>query len=774
MHKKLIARTAKLLSEPKKGRRYQGIAISYEQVPEDLEERNHGSLYAVININAETEEAQEVAELIIETFHGEFYQDPKQDALTSFEHALAKINEELADITHQGRINWLNNLNAVLGVLSNNVLHVTQAGRTDVYLYRGEKSSQVTKDLAGDSVNPLRTFINIASGELIEGDKVGIVTPGVFFHISKDELKKYIVEFQPKVAISHIADLLEGTTSDMKPNAVLIIEGITPEAASSETLDDQPDEVWVTPPAKRVESMIDTSKPFVLKALEYVSISFEAVKEFAADKILPAARGTANQTKEIFDNWQENRREDKSAVIFDTEESLSNAQESEIRIKDKPVLETKGDSEDDGVVITAPKIAPTGSLDPDRSIGETRKNEIFIRENHNPKPKWLKLEKVNFSFAGKYVNKLKTLVNKKTKNKKQLLYISTILIVVLFGGIFFMWQAREGAENTKMAQASLTEARSKYEAARSQLSAGERKNAADNLRLAENITNSLKNNKVVKGDAAALTTDIQKLLDQVENIVHPGSALFADATQIVNDNTIGPLVVGTNAFLVNKDNGSIAAVSLKNGEVSNVLDKPDTNGKFVAAAPVTARNVLILVTDAGTFYEFDTKEDKLNKQNVTGETEKVKGISAFSTNIYTLADDGKIYKRIKVTGGYSAKSAYINDGSEISGGVDLAIDSNVYVLNNTDVAKYLAGKKQTYQITDMPFALSAPTKIFADEDTKGAYITDNNRLLKLDENGKYVSAFAEDNFNGISGAYVDDSTKTVYFFAKGKVYKFGY
>ncbi len=144
MQKKLIARTAKLLSESKRSRRHQGIAIAYEHIPSDIDERNHGTIYALVNVNAPAASAEEVAELIIDAFHGEYYQDPSKDPLASFETALARVNEELAEITHNGNIHWLNNLNAILAVHTGDTIHLTQTGKAEAYLYRNGKASHIT------------------------------------------------------------------------------------------------------------------------------------------------------------------------------------------------------------------------------------------------------------------------------------------------------------------------------------------------------------------------------------------------------------------------------------------------------------------------------------------------------------------------------------------------------------------------------------------------------------------------------------------------------
>ena len=145
----------------------------------------------------------------------------------------------------------------------------------------------ISDDLGGDTVNPLRTFINIASGDLNEGDKVAIVTPGVFFSLSKDELQKSATEFQPKVAIGHISSLIESGTSEISPNAVLILEAISPEAASNETIEEKPDEVWISEPKKPVQDAIDASAPFVKKVGLFILAAWGVTVTFVNDKVFP-------------------------------------------------------------------------------------------------------------------------------------------------------------------------------------------------------------------------------------------------------------------------------------------------------------------------------------------------------------------------------------------------------------------------------------------------------------------------------------------------------
>ncbi|MDD3679224.1 MAG: hypothetical protein PHT36_03235, partial [Patescibacteria group bacterium] len=257
MGKKLVTRTAKVLSETKKTKDKEAIAVAYEHIPREPEEIAHGSIYAVIEVEDKSGKAEELAEKIIDVLHDAYYDDLGKEPLEAFENALAKINDELTDRSSEGHINWLGKLNAILAVFSNNTLHVTQAGKAEAYLYRGEHTMHITEELAGDEINPQRTFINIASGDLAEKDKVTFVTPGVFYKMSKHELKNYATNSSPKIAAENISKLLAGENGTTKPNALLIVEMVSPESLISDDESEKSNEVWVPTQNKKTENMTE-------------------------------------------------------------------------------------------------------------------------------------------------------------------------------------------------------------------------------------------------------------------------------------------------------------------------------------------------------------------------------------------------------------------------------------------------------------------------------------------------------------------------------------
>lgn len=744
MRRKLIARTAKLQSESKKSRRHQGIAVAYEHIPNDIDERNHGAIYAVVNISAAAEKAEEVGELIIDTFHGEFYQDLGRDPMSSFEAALARVNEELAEVTHQGNTAWLGNLQAVLAVLAGDTFHISQTGKAEAYLYRGGRSSHITHDLAGDNVNPLRTFINVASGELVEGDKIAMVTPGVFYHVSKDELQKYVQEFQPKVAISHLADLLEDSTGEVKPNAILLLEAITPEAASEETVPELDDEIWISAPKKPVQDAIEASTPFAKKALFYTKKTISAISLFLTDIALPKLREWSTDALDIIKHLT--KREEK--VLRETKESI-------VSEGGKENLEDININEKTNEYVAEPSTSP---------------NSIYIKET-TKKPRLLNID---FTSAKGLTSRFKKLTAKYGKNRKTILFAAIALVLVLGLAIFGVWKIREGAKNQKLAEASFTEATSKYNIGQTQITSGNKQQAAKTLESALSLTDGLKNNAKLKTQANDLGTKILAALDTAEGVIRARTENLGDASQVVGNDIFGPYLIGTNLYLISKNDGTIASISTNGGKVSKVLDKPNLQGKITSATAVPVRSVLVFMTDAGKIYEFDTKDVKLNQQTIAGTFEKSVALASFSTNLYSLDDTGKIYKRLKTSSGYSARSEYIVDSSTASGAVSLSIDSNVYAMRpNGEVIKYLGGKKQDYNTSGLPMTVSKSTIVFTDENTKGLYELggDSSRVIRFDTNGVFLSQYVSDNYKNASGLYVDDTNKVLYVVSGGKIYK---
>lgn len=745
MSKKLVSRTAKVLSETKKSRDKEAIAIAYEHIPRSPEEQSHGSIYAVIELEDSSGHAEQIAESIIDTLHNEYYLDTERDSLASFESALAKVNEELAERSGEGQINWLGKLNAVLGVLSGTTLHLSQAGKAEAYLYRGEHTIHITEDLAGDSINPLRTFINVASGDLSENDRMALVTPGVFLKISKTELKKYATAASPRSAVEAISALLSGENGNTLPNAALILEMISPEAFAVEPEPEAVTEAWVKEEKKPLEEVSETTLKGTAKVFDLIGKAASGASAFISGTAIPQTKVAFGKVSATVKGFQKDKGADR--VIIESEERLHHLENP---------MDHHDIDEADGILETPAK---TDTM-----------REIRITEEK--KPKFLSLERFDFSFAKNaksvFLRGTKRLRVPKTKNSLLYLVGAAVLLVIV---IALSVQSSNAAKVKKDADNKFSQARSKYSQAVSEISSGARPMAIQDLTAAETLAKDANVTKYHKADATKLIADINSAKDQARGIIKNTAKVFAD----FGKGELGGLYSdGTLYYGVSFNDGSVYSLEPKTKVTGTVVSAPSLDGKIKMATLVVKRKTLVVCTTANSLYEIDLVSKKTTKQSVSGGLENGVALASYNTNIYVLsAADNQIYKHIKTSGGYGQKAAYLakTETVDFSRAVDLAIDSDVYVLSNDgSVQKFTSGAKEDYALKGTPGEIARLTKVFADNGVKGQYLAGSNKVVKIDENQNFVAQYISDSVKNVKGILVDDSKNTIYALSDGKVF----
>lgn len=747
MGKRLVTRTAKVLSETKRSKEKEAVAIAYEHIPRNPEEQAHGSIYAVVEIEDSGGHAEEIAEKIIDILHSEYYEDLTREPLASFEASLAKINEELAERSSEGQINWLGKLNAVLAVLSGNVLHLTQGGKAEAYLYRSDHAMHLTEDLTGDSINPLRTFINVASGDLTEGDRLSFVTPGVFFKLSKNELKKYSTENSPKNAAENISQIIAGENGSALPNAILFLEMVSPEifAAGSQDSSAPEAEVWIKDEQKPLENVTEQTIHGTAKVFDVLGKAAAGASAFISARALPAVKSGAGNLSNKIKGFKKDRSAEK--IILTSEERI---------IHEDTNLEP--DELGDGILET-----PKEDFSPER--------EIRIKEEHH-KPDRVSLERFNFSGFSGVKNSFNNLTKRfqLPRGKSSLFYL-TIGAILIFGVVG--WVAFSG--NTKSQQAaanSYNQAKAKYEQAVSETTQGQREQAIASLETAEKLANDAKSAGYSSTETEALIKQISDAKDQALGIVKNTATELADFGKSDLDSFYSD---GKYLYGLEFDDGSTYRLDPETKEVSTVVDKPSIDGKIQFGNLVAQRKTIVVYTDAKNIYEIDLVAKKASKQTVSGGLEEAVAMSSYGSSIYLLSpSDNQIYKHVSNATGYGAKSKYLTspESSEVTNGISIAIDSDVYAISSDGfIKKFTSGKRQNYNLNGMPENITDPSQIFADADVAGQYIiAKGNRIIKIDNNQTFVAQYASDVVTDIKGIFVNDSNQTIYALSKGKVY----
>jgi len=209
--------------------------FSYEAL--NIEEAKLGNLYLVGKISGFSSKKHKnfdfLFNLLISVIKREFYSDPQRGTLEALESALQSANIYLTDFSKKGHKEWIGNIDFTCMAFSNNDIHIGQTGNTLIYLLRGDTMSNVSRKFSNNikSSNPSKTFSNIVSGDLEEGDKMIISTPNLLEIIPQQKIKELISQPSTKQIYEFLKEKLEGISKSkdkiINSLASLILESRT-------------------------------------------------------------------------------------------------------------------------------------------------------------------------------------------------------------------------------------------------------------------------------------------------------------------------------------------------------------------------------------------------------------------------------------------------------------------------------------------------------------------------------------------------------------------
>ncbi|MBP7811327.1 MAG: hypothetical protein KA054_00570 [Candidatus Moranbacteria bacterium] len=138
-----------------------------------------GTLLGVFEIDDSSEDSRYIVNFLFSVARNEYFCNPRRGAVESFEAALHKINVALAEIVKHGNIRWLGKFHGTIAILEKNAIHLSAAGDGRIYLSRSHSFSHISEGLAStDAVDrPIKTFIEISSGQLLPGDRILFLLP---------------------------------------------------------------------------------------------------------------------------------------------------------------------------------------------------------------------------------------------------------------------------------------------------------------------------------------------------------------------------------------------------------------------------------------------------------------------------------------------------------------------------------------------------------------------------------------------------------------------
>ena len=171
--------------------------------PTNIYERKLGSLYLAGELKNVLPQNLKFLDNLAETIKKEYYSQFRQTPEGALKESLKKANEHLEQIAKKGDVSWLGNLSlSILGIsLQKNfwALNFTKTGNTKIFLLRGDKITDISKNLEIQDLEPypLKIFINIVSGKLSPLDKILVFSNQVYEFFAARDLMKEIIKAAP-------------------------------------------------------------------------------------------------------------------------------------------------------------------------------------------------------------------------------------------------------------------------------------------------------------------------------------------------------------------------------------------------------------------------------------------------------------------------------------------------------------------------------------------------------------------------------------------------
>ena len=185
------------------------------------EEMQLGSLYLVGKISGIPVKKHKsfdfLLNLLASAVKRDFYANTKKNVIEAMESALQGANIYLADFTKRGHKEWIGNLDFTCLAFSQNNIYIGQTGNMLVYLLRQNTITNIAKKFSILQKNePIKTFSNIASGTLEEGDKLIISTNDILTLVSQQKIKEMNTESGSEEFYDFLRENLENQTGNNK------------------------------------------------------------------------------------------------------------------------------------------------------------------------------------------------------------------------------------------------------------------------------------------------------------------------------------------------------------------------------------------------------------------------------------------------------------------------------------------------------------------------------------------------------------------------------
>ncbi len=193
------------------------IFKSFYFQPENEHTKPLGDLCVIGEFADSLSKDKKILEDLSHTIKEEYFSDARKAPIEALKSGLQKGNFFLEELSLQGNVRWLGNLSIAAIAIKDSDIHFSKAGNIKLLLLRSGEYHDIGENLEFQKPSPnkpTQIFSNIASGNLVDKDRIIVLTQEVFefFHLHIAEPISNFSGVTPKI----LARFLKESKNEMK------------------------------------------------------------------------------------------------------------------------------------------------------------------------------------------------------------------------------------------------------------------------------------------------------------------------------------------------------------------------------------------------------------------------------------------------------------------------------------------------------------------------------------------------------------------------------
>ncbi|MBU0619289.1 hypothetical protein KKD62_03585 [Patescibacteria group bacterium] len=272
-------------------------------------------------------------------------------------------------------------------------------------------------------------------------------------------------------------------------------------------------------------------------------------------------------------------------------------------------------------------------------------------------------------------------------------------------------------------------------------------------------------------ELAGKLEEIEQILAEVSHSYQVDSQMWLDLN-IVNDGFRGETWDNGASGLVvwDQKNQTLISVNISNKSSEILAGGSELAGLNLLAADEERAYLLNQDEIFSVFLARKTKH-QIDKEFDWGQLMAAVG---FSGNLYLLdVQKNQVWKHVPVNNSLNDPSAYLKDEVDLDQAIDLAIDGSVWLLyQDPKIRKFTRGRQDAFNLVGLNQPLSAPTKIYTDENLENLYILDpqTTRVVVVDKTGEFRAEYIWPGLAGGKAVFADEDQGIILVLAGEKIF----